>query len=119
MARQSRPLKSKFWEDEDVALLSMEAQLTLAGIITKLADDEGRFIATPQAVHGAIYPHRDIAPARLKRWLAEIEGLRIIVIYKVGAGTYGCLVNWDKHQKVPHPTDSTLPAPPEEGLWAS
>lgn len=119
MARLSRPLKSKFWEDQDVALLSMEAQLTLAGLITKHADDEGRFIATTQAIHGAIYPHRAITPARLKKWLAEIEAAGMVEIYNCGAGTYGWLPKWTKHQKVPHPSPSTLPAPPEDGLFRS
>lgn len=119
MARQSRPLKSSFWDDEKVAQLSMEAQLTLAGLITKHADDAGRFVATPQAIHGALYPHRDITPARLKKWIGEIERLGMLVTYKVGAGTFGWLPNWEKHQNPPHPTPSTLPAPPEEGLFAS
>jgi hypothetical protein len=119
MARQSRPLKSSFWDDDKVALLSLEAQLLLAGLITKHADDDGRFVATPQAIHGAIFPLRDIAVPRLKRWMAEIERLELATTYRVGAGIYGFLPNWGKHQKVPHPSPSTLPAPPEEGLFAS
>lgn len=119
MARQSRPLKSSFWEDDKVAALSMEAQLVLAGLITKHADDEGRFVATPQAIHGALFPLRDISVSRLKRWLTEIEQQGLAVTYRYGAGIYGCLPGWAKHQKVPHPSPSTLPAPPEEGLFAS
>lgn len=118
MARQSRPLKTSFWDDDKVARLSFEAQLTLAGLITRHADDEGRFIATPQAIGGALYPHRDVAPARLRKWLAEIEREGMATIYKVGAGTYGCLPNWHRHQKVPHPSPSTLPPPPEDGLFS-
>lgn len=118
MARQSRPLKTSFWDDDKVALLSMEAQLTLAGLITKHADDEGRFLASPQAIGGALFPHRDIAPARLKKWLTEIERAGIAVVYMVGAATYGALPNWDRHQKVPHPSPSTLPPPPDEGLFS-
>lgn len=119
MARQSRPLKSSFWEDDKVAALSMEAQLVLAGLITKHADDEGRFVATPQAIHGALFPLRDISVSRLKKWMAEIEQQGLAVTYRVGAGTYGWLPKWSRHQKVPHPSPSTLPSPPEEGLFAS
>lgn len=118
MARMSRPLKTSFWEDDKVARLSFEAQLTLAGLITKHADDEGRFIATPQAVGGALFPHRDIAGARIKKWLAEIEREGMAHVYKIGAGTYGVLPNWHRHQKPPHPTKSTLPAPPDDGLFS-
>lgn len=115
MARQSRPLKTAFWEDDKVCRLSRDARLTLAGLITKMADDEGRFLATPAAVLGAIFPHDDdIAPARVKKWLAEIESERIVRIYRVNGGTYGCLSTWAKHQKPPHPSPSTIPEPPEE-----
>ena len=118
MARQSRPLKTSFWDDDKVARLSMEAQLALAGLITKHADDKGRFVATPQAIGGAVFPLRDIAPARMKRWLAEIECEGLIVIYKVGSATYGALPNWHRHQSPPHPSPSTLPPPPEEGFFS-
>jgi predicted DNA-binding ribbon-helix-helix protein len=47
MARLSRPLKTAFWDDDKVCHLSRDARLTLAGLITKMADDEGRFIASP------------------------------------------------------------------------
>lgn len=119
MARQSRPLKTSFWDDDKVCRLSRDARLTLAGLITKHADDEGRFLATPQAVGGALFPHDDLPPARIKKWLSEIECQQMAVIYRINGGTYGCLVNWHTHQKPPHPTPSTLPPPPEEGLFAS
>lgn len=113
MARQSRPLKTSFWDDEKVCRLSRDARLTLAGLITKMADDEGRFIATPVAVGGALFPQDELPPARIKRWLSEIEALGMVRIYKVGGGTYGNLPKWIRHQKPPHPSPSTLPEPPE------
>lgn len=113
MARQSRPLKTSFWDDDKVCRLSRDARLTLAGLITKMADDEGRFLATPVAVSGSLFPHDDLPPARVKRWLAEIEGEGIVYIYRVNGGTYGELVTWARHQKPPHPSPSTLPAPSE------
>lgn len=111
MARQSRPLKTAFWDDDKVCRLSRDARLTLAGLITKMADDEGRFIATPVAVSGALFPHDDIAPARIKKWLDEIEGEGMVSIYRVNGGTYGCLTTWSRHQRPPHPSPSTIPEP--------
>src|SRR5690348_1638823 len=83
MARLSRPLKTAFWEDDKVCRLSRDARLTLAGLITKMADDEGRFVATPGAVSGALFPHDNIASTRMKRWLAEIEAEGMVSIYRV------------------------------------
>ncbi|WP_374457734.1 hypothetical protein [Nocardioides sp.] len=115
MARKSRPLKTSFWSDDKVCRLSRDARLTLAGLITMHADDEGRFLATPQAIGGAIYPHDDLPPARIKRWLAEIEAEGMVVVYRVNGGTYGWLRGWARHQTPPHPTPSTIPPPEEAG----
>lgn len=113
MARLSRPLKTAFWSDDKVCRLSRDARLTLAGLITAHADDEGRFIATPVAIGGALFAYDDISSVRIKKWLVEIEGQGIVHIYCVNGGTYGQLNGWAKHQKPPHPAKSTLPGPPE------
>lgn len=114
MARQSRPLKTAFWSDDKVCRLSRDARLTLAGLITCMADDEGRFIATPVAVSGALFPYDEVNPPRIKRWLKEIEDEGMVAIYRVNGGTYGVLSSWTRHQKPPHPSPSTIPEPPEE-----
>jgi hypothetical protein len=118
MARKARPLSTAFWTDDKVAHLSRDARLTLAGLITKCADDEGRFVATPATIGGELFPYDELPPARIKRWLAEIEAEGLVVVYRVNGGTYGWLKGWTKHQKPPHPTASTLPAPTEEVLFS-
>jgi hypothetical protein len=118
MARQSRPLKTSFWEDDKVCHLSRDARLTLAGLITKMADDEGRFVATPAAIGGALFPNDELTPSRIKRWLAEIESEGLALIYRINGGTYGLLPGWHRHQKPPHPSKSTIPPPPDEGLFS-
>lgn len=118
MPRKARPLSTSFWEDDKVARLSRDARLTLAGLITKMADDEGRFIASPLAVNGDLYPHDNLSNARINKWLSEIASAGMLVIYKVNGGTYGWLPGWSRHQKPPHPTKSTLPAPTEEVLFS-
>lgn len=114
MARLSRPLKTAFWDDDKVCRLSRDARLTLAGLITKVADDEGRFVAAPSAIGGALYPYDDLAPTRIKKWLGEIEDQGMTVTYRINGATYGQLCGWAKHQKPPHPSPSTIPAAPEE-----
>jgi hypothetical protein len=113
MARLSRPLKTAFWDDDKVCRLSRDARLTLAGLITKMADDEGRFIATPVSVSGALFPHDNLPPLRVGKWLEEIQGEGIVHLYRVNGGTYGLLNKWARHQKPPHPSPSTIPAPLE------
>lgn len=118
MARKARPLKTSFWDDDKVCHLSRDARLTLAGIITKMADDEGRFVATPAAIEGELFPYDEIGPSRIRRWLAEIEAEGMVLVYRVNGGTYGWLRGWARHQKPPHPSPSTIPAPSEEVLFS-
>lgn len=118
MPRKARPLSTAFWTDDKVAHLSRDARLTLAGLITKCADDEGRFVATPNAINGELYPYDEIPPTRIRKWLAEIEAEGLVVTYRVNGGIYGWLPGWGKHQKPPHPTKSTLPPPSDEVLFS-
>lgn len=118
MARKARPLATAFWTDDKVAHLSRDARLTLIGLITKCADDEGRFVATINTINGELYPYDDIAPTKVKRWMDEIQREGMVLIYRVNGGTYGWLPKWSVWQKPPHPTKSTLPGPTEEALFS-
>lgn len=118
MARKARPLSTSFWADDKVAHLSRDARLTLIGLITRCADDEGRFVATPSAIGGELFPYDEISTTRIKKWLTEIEAEGMVQTYRINGGTYGWLPRWHAWQKPPHPTKSTLPAAPDEGLFS-
>jgi hypothetical protein len=118
MARKARPLSTAFWTDDKVAHLSRDARLTLAGLITKCADDEGRFVATATAIGGELFPYDDLPPVRIRKWLAEIQAEGMVLIYRINGGTYGWLPKWHAWQKPPHPTPSTLPPPNDEVLFS-
>lgn len=104
-----RTIKPSFWEDEKVARLSRDARLLMIGLISA-ADDQGRFVASPAAILGYIYPHDEISPAQLRRWMAEV-GRELVTFYEVNGLHYGCHLNWAKHQRISHPQASALPAP--------
>lgn len=106
-----RTIKPSFWSDDDVAGLSRDARLLLVGLIS-YADDEGRFLASTAALGGYIFPHDDLPPSKLRRWLDEIEDAGIVRFYSVNRREYGCLPKWQKHQKINRPAPSTLPEPP-------
>ena len=107
-----RTIKPSFWGDEAVADLSRDARLVLVGLISS-ADDQGRFLASHSAVAGYIFPHDDIAPAKLRKWLDEIEGTGIVRFYSVNRREYGAFPNWKKHQRISKPQPSALPEPPQ------
>lgn len=115
-----RTIKPSFWES--VAPLSHEARLLAVGLVS-LADDEGRFVATHTAIAGYIYPHEDISPARLKKWLDEIvnhrgrDGRAMVDLYQVGPARYGWFPKFRTHQVVNRPQQSNLPPPPPDTLF--
>lgn len=109
-----RTVKPSFWGDEKVSQLSRDARLLLLGLYS-FADDEGRFLASHQAITGHVYPNDDdITPAKLKRWLAEIEHMGMVVLYNSGRIRYGAIPKFRDHQRISHPQGSTLPPPPSE-----
>lgn len=111
-----RTIKPAIWADGDFAELTHEARLLMIGLIS-FADDKGRFIASPNAIAGYIYPYEDIPPGKVKRWIAELVG-RHIELYKVAGREYGWFPNWHKHQVINRAQASTLPPPPERDLFS-
>lgn len=111
-----RTIKPSFWGDDKVCRLSWDARLLLIGIIST-ADDQGRFIATPQAVLGYVFPHEDVSSARFKKLMAEIVDTKIVALYEDRGRAYGYLPHWRKHQRINKPSPSTFPAPPQEASW--
>ena len=109
-----RSIKPSIWGDERFAGLSRDGRLLCIGLISA-ADDAGRFIASPTAIAGAVYPHDELSPATIRKWRDEIGRSGLILIYKVGGRDYGWFPNWKKHQVINRPTKSVLPAPPSYG----
>jgi DNA replication protein DnaT len=105
-----RTIKPTFWSDEAVANLTRDARLLALGLIS-FADDEGRFLASPAAIAGYIYPHDVVPPARVRRWLAEVQSTGIVLLYTANGLEYGMFPNYRKHQRISHPQPSTFPHP--------
>lgn len=107
-----RTVKPEFWGSKDIAPLSRDARLLLLGLFS-MADDDGRFLASPNALIGYIYPNDDnVTPANVRRWLAEVSnGNKPVHLYEVDGVRYGCMPNWHRHQRINRYKASTLPAP--------
>ena len=106
-----RTLKPYMWEDEKIGHVTRDARLLFIGLIT-MADDAGRFRAIPTLIVGHIYPYDQDAGRKVCKWLQELETVGLIQLY---GDTYGCIVNWEKHQRISHRTPSLLPNPSRNG----
>lgn len=106
-----RTIKPSMWGDEKFARVSRDARLLYIGLVS-MADDDGRFLASPSAVIGYIYPNDDdLTTARVKRWMGELTDVGLIVAYECEGIRYGAHLNYRKHQRISHPQASPLPAP--------
>jgi hypothetical protein len=104
-----RTVKPSFWSDPDVVALRREARLLLIGLIS-MADDEGRFVATTNAIAGYVFPHDELPAATIRRWRDEIAKAGIIELYTIDRFQYGHFPNWKRHQRISKPQSSLIPA---------
>jgi hypothetical protein len=112
-----RSVKPSFWGDEKVAELSRDARLLFLGLVS-MADDDGRFLASHQAIAGYVFPNdEDVTIRKLAAWLEEIKCQGMVTIYDKGRIRYGAIPKFRNHQRISHPQPSTLPPPPHDGLF--
>ena len=116
-----RTVKPSFWAS--CGHLSRDARLLAIGLIS-MADDDGRFIATDQAILGYVFPiDTDVTPVKLRRWMGELTAARpgedhpMVVLYQVNGVPYGYFPKYRKHQRINRPQDSSLPGPPPDALF--
>jgi hypothetical protein len=103
-------VKPEIWQDENVGDLSLGARVLLIGLIT-MADDEGRLRALPALILGHVFPYDEVNPAKLKRWIGEIEGGGFILSYAAEGKPYIAFRHWARHQKPNRARPSLLPEP--------
>ena len=92
--------------------MSRDARLLVIGLIS-MADDDGRFLASPNAIIGHVYPNdENVTAAQIRKWLNEAsETDEPVHLYEANGVRYGCLPNWHKHQRINRYSASKLPSP--------
>jgi len=98
------------WHSESVGRLSRDARLLLVGLITQV-DDDGRTRASSRGLASLLLPFDEINENQIDAWIEELEKENIFHRYVVDGATYGYLPNFNKHQKIDHPSKSKYPPP--------
>ncbi len=107
-----RQYKPAFFTDDKVGRLSRDARLFFFGVLSE-ADDEGRLVDAPKRLAGVIYPFdEDVTPKKVERWINELEAQQMVLRYQHEGGKFLFVRTFKDHQKMSHPTPSTLPPPP-------
>lgn len=104
-------IKPEFFDDPDVADVSMAARLCFIGLWTQ-ADREGRLVDDPRRLKARLFPF-DIVD--MDTLALELVGKGMIVRYVVDSKNYIAVPNFTKHQR-PHPKEpsSVIPVPPSK-----
>ena len=105
-----RTIKPSFWSDLAVARLRRDARLLCIGLIS-FSDDEGRFLASPSAIGGYVFPHDELPAKTVRQWRDEVAASGLIELYEVDGMEFGWFPKWKKHQRISKPQPSILPAP--------
>lgn len=112
MARK-RMIDPSFWDDLNVAKLSIPARLCFIGMVSN-ADDEGRIEADPRYIKRAVFGFDDhLTSNEVASFLAEIEtSCPSVVFYHVDGRALVSFTNWKQYQYIQKPQPSRLPPVP-------
>lgn len=107
-----RTIKPAFWTDEKLAELPRDVRLLFIGLISAMADDEGRCKGNPRLVKAAVFPlDDDVTALHAEEWLTFLHASGRIQLYDMNGERYVQVVNWSKHQRIDRAQQSQLPAP--------
>jgi hypothetical protein len=109
-----RSIKPEYPKDELLGTLPRDVRL-LYVLLWTLADDQGRFRASPALVRAELFPYdEDLTQHQVGDWLHMLEEAGRIRLYAAEQQQYGIIVKWKEHQRIDKPSDSKFPAPPRE-----
>lgn len=107
-----RTLKPECLQHRKVGRLSDRAFRLWVGLILQ-ADDHGRLVADTEQLRLLIFGfHPEVTAGALEEALRELTRVGLVTTYRDRGVRYAAFPSWTHHQKVDHPTDSRLPAPP-------
>ena len=113
MVPRYRMIRPEFWEDEGIAKMHPYSRLLYIGT-WNFADDEGKGRANPNFLRSSIFPYEP--KLKLEKYLGELVEARKVILYGVDGENYYFIPKFTTYQKINHPTQSTIPDPPEDSL---
>jgi hypothetical protein len=113
MAGRIRTIKPELLEDDKTASLGhVEFRLFVALLL--LADDHGGFRAQPNQLTGAVF-WGCVEQVDTSSALETLARVGLISLFTSGGQPYGHITNWNRHQRVDHPSKPRVPSPRDEG----
>lgn len=111
MPRQ-RMVKPDFFESGSLAECTRDARLLFIGLWV-MANDKGNLKLEERKLIKQIFPWDELDPRLMFVWLAELEDVGCIKVYKAHGDVCINIPNFLVYQSIKHPSKSTIPEPPE------
>jgi len=97
---RGRILSNKICSDKKINSISEGAENLFYRLLTQ-TDDAGRYYGEPDLIKGFCYPRRNnISVEIIKKRLAELQKVGLIILYKVNEEIYLYFPNFSKYQKL-------------------
>lgn len=108
-----RTIKPEMRRDLTVASWPYVVRWTFVGLPGYM-DDYGRGLDECRLIKAELYPlDDDMTVRKVDQHLNRIAIDGVLCRYQTDAGRFLHLINWGKHQRVSHPTDSRIPPCPQ------
>jgi hypothetical protein len=106
-------VKPEFWDDEKLARLSRGVRLLFIGLWT-YSDDFGVVKGSPVWLKSKIFPYdQDLAISEFSKWMDDLEESGFVASFVADDEKYYYILNFNKHQRVDHPSTQRNPEPPK------
>jgi len=106
-----RMIAGDLFEDEFIGSLNFLERLLWIGIITTVADDQGRMIDNPALIRSKVFLFDKVMDCDIESTLRKINAANKIARYVVGNKSLIQIVNWWKYQTPAWASPSKYPAP--------
>ena len=107
-----RTLKPEALQHRKLGKASDRALRVWLALLTQ-ADDEGRLVCDAEHLRVVAFAYHPRVSAQhveaALRDVASLGGGGLVTLYTVKDTRYACLPSWNEHQKISHPTPSSLP----------
>ena len=104
-----RTIKPEHWKDEDMAKVSLQADLLFIAI-WNFADDSGCIRDDCDYLKSEIFPWRkDVKPENISVWLEELKSNFFVLPFQYKNSGYLLIRTFKKHQRIDKPQASKIP----------
>lgn len=113
MRPRIRTVKPEFFSDPDLNRFSVTTRFVALGLIS-MADDRGRIVEMGRSVAGFVSPTGDVSDRQIAASLDDLESISFVIRYEVDPWEYLWLPKFWRHQSINRPSESSLPACPDD-----